>query len=136
MLRSGRSDDMPFSIDGGHHRSAEQLDPVCLVVAGVLDPVRLIPLAEEQSLGQWWALVRQVVLRANQQHLAIEAPLTQPDRRGSAAKRGTDDDNAGRSWSHGSHRPRLAPRSQGRRRSLAHVDRQMRRQLGCQRLEL
>ncbi len=97
MLRSGRGYDMPLSIDGGHHRSPEQLDPVSFVVAGVLDPVRLIPLAEDQSLGQWWALVRQVVFRANQQDLAIEAPLTQADRRGSAAKRGTDDDNAGRS---------------------------------------
>src|SRR5215207_1112190 len=97
MLRSGRSNDTPSPIDGGHHGSPQQLDPVSFVVAGILDPVRLIPLAEEQSLRQWWTLVRQVVFGANQQHLAIEAPLTQADRRGSAAKRGTDDDNAGRS---------------------------------------
>src|SRR5215208_2066731 len=97
MLRSGSGYDPPSSIDGGHHGSPQQLDPVSFVVAGILDPVRVIPLAEEQSLGQWWALVRQVVFRANQQHLAIEAPLAQADRSGSAAKRGTDDDNAGRS---------------------------------------
>src|SRR5215213_3328156 len=97
MLRSGRRYDMPLSIDGGHHGSPDQLDPMSFVVAGVVDPVRLVPLAEEQSLGQWWSLVRQVIFRANQHRLASEAPLTQADRRRSAAKRRTDDDNAGRS---------------------------------------
>src|SRR5215218_7144489 len=74
MLRSGRRYDMPLSIDGGHHGFPDQLDPMSFVVAGVLDPVRLVPLAEEQSLGQWWSLVRQVIFRANQHHLAVEAP--------------------------------------------------------------
>src|SRR5215212_586487 len=97
MLRAGRGYDMPLSIDVGHYGSPDQLDPMSFVVAGVLDPVRLVPLTEEESLGQWWPLVRQVIFRANQHHLAIEAPLTQADRRRSAAKRGADDDNAGRS---------------------------------------
>ena len=93
---SGRDYDMPLPIDGGRHRSPEQLDPMCRSNRRP-GPVRLIPLAEEQSLGQRWALVRQVLFRANRQNLAIEAPLTQADCRGSTAKRGTDDDNARRS---------------------------------------
>src|SRR5215218_5610561 len=97
MHHSGRGYHTPSSIDGGHHGSPEQLDPLSFVVAGILDPVRLIPLAEEQSLGQWWALVRQVVFRANHQQLAIAPPPTPADRRARAATRGTDDDNAGRS---------------------------------------
>src|SRR5437899_3123873 len=79
----------------GHALVETQLDPLFGVLGLVVqEHLRHVDLAAEELLGEVRSVVRPVLVRAENDDLAVEAMFAEPERRGVARASAPDDDDA------------------------------------------